>query len=109
MRDGLGDVIIAACIQPAHHVEFLILGGEEQNGQRYTLGAPFPAQGYAVAIRQRNIQHDEIDLRRQGSPGLGGGGGCRYGIPFAGEQLGQPFPQGGVVFEKEDMGHGAPP
>lgn len=104
--EGLGHIIVAPGIQRAHHVQLLVPGGEEQDGRRHARAAPLAAQGHAVPVGEADVQHNHVHLAGQPFPGFQSAGGGNNAVPLPGKQLGQPAPQDGVVFNKQDGGHG---
>ena len=113
--ERLGDVVVGAGIEAADGVSLAVNRGQHDDRGRDLGPAHLPAQLAPVAVRQADVQQDDVEL-----PGLGLlqplGRGRRFGrleLAVQRQLLGQRPAQVVIVVDQQDFlgrgsGHGAP-
>ena len=110
--ERLGDVIVGSQVQPQHHVLFLTLGGQHDDGRVERVLAHGAADFVAVDLGQHDVEQHQIGLgrERQSQPGFAVSGRKHFAA-LGGERVRQSAQEGRVVFDNQDAAsvHAAAP
>jgi hypothetical protein len=101
-REGLGDVVVRAQLEPEHLVELLGLGREHDDRDR-ALRAQLPAHVEAVHLREHHVEHDEVELTLlEALQRLPPGGRGNHFVPLLAERIGEERLDGLLVVDQKD-------
>ena len=107
-ENGLPDVVVAACVEPADAVVHAVEGREEEDGGVLTRGPERCAHVPPVGIREADVDHHRIHTARRGErrQRLVPVARCDHLMVHGGQHLHQRALHRGIVLTDPDPCHG---